>query len=126
MWYRLAIKPQNSQNIPLGAVVANPAAYNTIRFRQGFYSELFAAVGADVRLYWFKKYYDEIRFGLRAGYQLPFLASRTWFYDDGQVPDLPAFRSNMLYIQYGFTFFPARRLIGRTIQTRTNRRGGAL
>jgi hypothetical protein len=125
MWYRLAVKPQNARTIPLNAVVANPATFNTVRFRQGFYWEGYAALSAEVRVYWFKKLYDEIRFGARVGYQLPLVASRTWSYDDGRVPELPAFRSNMLFAQFGATFFaPARPAANRP--DRTRRRGGAL
>lgn len=104
MWYRLRILPQNSQNLSLTNIVANPAYYNTIKLRQGFYMNVHAALGAEYKTGWFKKLYDELRIGVRVGYQLPLIRSDKWRYTDGVVGDVAGFKSNMLFSQIGFTF----------------------
>ena len=109
MWYRLRILPQNSNNLAINNIVANPAFYNTVTFRQGFYWNLHAAISADYRFHWFKKYYDEFRLGARVGYQLPLVRTKNWRYGDGTVGDLPGFKSNNLFLQIGITAIPARR-----------------
>ena len=108
MWYRLSLLPVDRDNVLLANVAANPAAYNPVTFRQGLYVNLHGGVGADVRVYWFKKTYDELRFGARVGYQLPFLRNRQWEFNDGSVADLPEFRANLLYYQAGLTLFPKK------------------
>lgn len=108
MWYRLSLLPVDRDNVLLANVAANPAAYNPVTFRQGLYLNLHGGVGADVRVYWFKKAYDELRFGARVGYQLPFLRNQKWEFNDGSVADLPAFRANLLYYQAGLTLFPKK------------------
>lgn len=104
MWYRLRILAQNSQNLSLVNIVANPAYYNTVKLRQGFYMNIQAALGAEYKTGWFKKVYDECRIGVRVGYQLPLIRSDKWRYTDGVVGDVPGFKSNMLFSQIGFTF----------------------
>lgn len=106
MWYRLALQPPNPGNLPLGSIVANPAATGTIRFRQGFYVTLNGAVSADYRVYWFQRFYNEFRIGLRAGYQFPLLRSRSWYYGDGTVSDLSGFNASTLYGHFGLTMVP--------------------
>ncbi|WP_461052067.1 hypothetical protein [Spirosoma arcticum] len=105
MWYRLSLLPVDRDNVLLANVAANPAIYNPVTFRQGLYVNLHGGVGADVRVYWFKKTYDELRFGARVGYQLPFLRNQQWEFNDGNVADLPAFKANLLYYQAGLTLF---------------------
>ena len=104
MWYRLRILPQNSQNLSITNIVANPAYYNTIKLRQGFYTNIQAAFGAEYKTGWFKKLYDDFRIGVRVGYQLPLIRNDKWRYTDGVVGDVPGFKSNMLFSQIGFTF----------------------
>ena len=108
MWYRLSLLPVDRDNVLLANVAANPAAYNPVRFRQGFYVNLQGAINADIRVYWLKEVFDELRFGGRVGYQLPFLWNKNWELNDGTVADLPAFRANMVYYQFGLTLFPKR------------------
>lgn len=108
MLYRLSLLPVDRDNVLLANVAANPAAYNPVTFRQGFYLNLQGGIGGDIRVYWFKKTYDELRFGGRIGYQLPFLRNQKWEFNDGNVSDLPAFKANMLYYQFGLTLFPKK------------------
>lgn len=109
MWYRLRILPQNSQNLSLTNIVANPAYYNTIKLRQGFYMNIQAALGAEYKTGWLKKLYDELRIGVRVGYQLPLIRNDKWRYTDGVVGDVPGFKANMLFSQIGFTFISKAR-----------------
>ncbi len=108
MWYRLSLLPVDRDNVLLANIARNPAVYNPIRFRHGSYLNLQGGIEANLRVYWFKKAYEEIRFGGRVGYQLPFLWNKQWELNDGTVADLPSFRANMLYYQFGLTFFPKK------------------
>ena len=105
MWYRLSLLPVDRDNLLLANIANNPASYNPVTFRQGFYLNLHGAVAADYRVYWFQKYYNEFRFGARVGYQLPFLRNGPWQFNDGTVGDLPGFQAKMLYYQFGITGF---------------------
>ncbi len=110
MWYRLALLPIQRDNVPLATVVNNTATFSVINLRQSFNINLHGAIGADIRLYWLRKVYDEIRLGGRVGYQLPILfGNRKWELNDGTVADLPGFRANLLYYQFGMTFFAKKR-----------------
>ncbi len=109
MWYRLRILPQNGANLAINNVVTNPAFYNTVSLRQGFYMNVQGAISADYRFYWLKKFYNEFRIGTRIGYQFPLIRSEKWRYGDGTVGDLPGFKSNNLFVQIGVTLFPASR-----------------
>jgi hypothetical protein len=108
MWYRLSLLPVDRDNLLLANVANNPAAYNPVTFRQGLYLNLHVAAAVDYRVYWFKRYYDEFRFGARVGYQLPFLRDGPWRFNDGTIGDLPGFQAKTLYFQFGFTFFPKK------------------
>lgn len=105
MWYRLSLLPVDRDNLLLANIANNPAAYNPVTFRQGFYLNLHGAIAADYRVYWLKKYYDEFRFGTRVGYQLPFMRNGPWAFNDGTVADLPGFQAKMLYYQFGISAF---------------------
>ncbi|AQG81892.1 hypothetical protein [Spirosoma montaniterrae] len=110
MWYRLALLPVQRNNVPLATVVNNPATFSVTNLHQGFNLNLHGAIGADVRLYWLRKVYEEIRLGGRVGYQLPFLLTdRKWALNDGSVADLPSFQPRLLYYQFGLTFFAKKR-----------------
>ena len=105
MWYRLSLLPVDRDNLLLANIANNPAAYNPVTFRQGLYLNLHGAIAADYRVYWLKKYYNEFRFGGRAGYQLPTLRNGPWAFNDGTVGDLPGFQAKMLYYQFGISVF---------------------
>ncbi len=104
MWYRLRVLPDNPQIITLSNVLTNPPAYSTILFRQPISINLTAAISADYKTGWLKKWYDEFRLGVRIGYQLPINGNNRWYYDDSPVNELTPFRSNMLFAQYSLTF----------------------
>lgn len=105
MWYRLSLLPVDRDNLLLASIANNPAAYNPVTFRQGFYLNLHGAIAADYRVYWFQKYYNEFRFGARVGYQLPIMRNGPWQFNDGTVGNLPGFQAKMLYYQFGITGF---------------------
>ncbi|MBC3785333.1 hypothetical protein [Spirosoma utsteinense] len=109
MWYRLALLPVDRDNLLLATIANNPAAYNPVTFRQGLYLNLHAAAAGEYRLYWLKRYYDELRVGARVGYQLPSFGQGQWRFNDGTIGDLPRFQPKMLYYQVGVSFFPKKR-----------------
>lgn len=107
MWYRLSLLPVERNNVQLASIASNPAAYNPVTFRQRSLN-VHTAVAVDYRVYWFQKYYNELRFGARVGYQLPILREGQWRFNDGTVGDLPGFQAKMLYYQFGVAMFPKK------------------